>query len=254
MPGFCLTPRTQPSTLEKCGGRVRSLADPGSIRSNVSGISRRCLSILLLATILAPISFSGAAATYSVTIKALQTLYRDEIHACLAYQAYSEKALSEGFPNLAHFFKTLSLSESIHARNLKQALSALGAEVKEGPPSEIRVLSSQENLRHTTEAELQEIDRKYPQSIEAIRPEGCEEAIRALTYAWEGEKQHRGLVERIRSGTGILWGALINVIERTPRRYFVCQHCGSTLTALPKDVCPICRGAVTSYKEVEKSQ
>jgi rubrerythrin len=176
------------------------------------------------------------------------------MQAHLAYQAYSEKAISEGFPTLSHFFKALSLSESIHARNLKQALSALGVEIKEEPLPEIKVLTSQENLRHATEAELQEIDRKYPQAIEAIRPEGHEEAIRAAMQAWEGEKQHRGMVERIRAGTGILWGALINVIEKSPRNYFVCQHCGSTLTALPKDVCPICRGAVTSYKEVEKSQ
>jgi rubrerythrin len=219
----------------------------------MSAISRRHFCIVLLGTILTPLSLPGAGPTYPVTVKVLQALFRDEMLAYAAYLAYSGKAVSEGFPNLGHFFKALAFSESIHARNVKQALSVLGVEVDEEPLPEIKILSSQENLRHATEAELQEIDRKYPQSIEAIRPEGREEAIRALIHAWEGEKQHRGMVDKMRAGTGILWGALINVIERTPRRYFVCQACGSTLTQLPKDICPICQGAVTRYNEVEKT-
>jgi rubrerythrin len=219
----------------------------------MSAISRRSFCIVLLGTILAPLSLPGAGPTHPVTVKVLQTLYRDEMLAHTAYLAYSGKAISEEFPNLGHFFKALASSESIHARNVKQALSSLGADIEEDLLPEVKVLSSQENLKHATEAELQEIDRKYPQSIEAIRPEGREEAIRALIYAWEGEKQHRGMIEKIRAGTGILWGALINVIERTPRRYFVCQACGSTLTQLPKDICPICQGAVTRYREVEKT-
>lgn len=229
-------------------------AKEGALTGVIRRVSRRGLCVVLLWATLAPLSLSGAGTMYPVTAKVLQAVYRDELQARASYLAYSAKATSEGFPNLSYFFKTLAASESIHARNVKEALYSLGVDVREEPLPEIKVLTSQENLRHATEAELQEIDRKYPQAIEAIRPEGHEEAIQALIYAWEGEKQHRGLVERIRSGTGILWGALINVIEKTPRRYYVCQHCGSTLTALPKDACPICRGAVTNYKEVEKPQ
>jgi len=69
---------------------------------------------------------------------------------------------------------------------------------------------------------------------------------------WESEKQHRDLIQKIESGTGVLFGVLTRAIEKRPTRSFVCQNCGSTLQELPKDICPICKSPISQYKEVER--
>jgi rubrerythrin len=197
-------------------------------------------------------SFVDAQIKYPETINVLQTVYRDEIQAHLTYLAYAQKAISENYPNIAHLFISLATSESIHARNFKQLLIDLKVELKESPKPEIKVSTTKENLKNATQTELQEIDHGYPQLVERVRPEGHEAAIRYITYAWESEKQHRELIKKIESGTGILFKMLSGIIEKTPNRYFVCQECGSTIRELPEVACPICKSSVSNYKEIER--
>jgi rubrerythrin len=166
---------------------------------------------------------------YPETISALQTLYQDEVQAFYDYQAYAKKAASEKYPNIARLFITLATSESIHARNFKKVLSGIGVEAEEKSGFEPKVSSTRKNLKLATAVELEEIDNKYPQFIKQIAPENHSEAIQYITYAWEAEKQHRKLLKKIKSGTGIFFGLLTQKIEGSPSPYFVCQNCGSTL-------------------------
>jgi rubrerythrin len=48
----------------------------------------------------------------------------------------------------------------------------------------------------------------------------------------------------------MLFGFLAKKIEESPAHYFVCESCGSTLTELPEDACPICKGTVSRYKKL----
>jgi len=208
--------------------------------------------IFLVLIVFAQASFVDAQIKYPETINVLQTVYRNEIQVHLTYLAYAQKAISENYPNISHLFVSLATSESIHARNFKQLLIDLKVELKEPLRPEIKVSTSKENLKSATQAELQEIDHRYPQLIERVRPEGYEAAIRYITYAWESEKQHRELIKKIESGTGILFKMLSGIIEKTPYRYFVCQECGSTIKELPEVACPICKNSVTNYKEIER--
>jgi rubrerythrin len=184
------------------------------------------------------------------TVGVLQEVYQNESKAHRAYLSYGEKAISENYPNIAHLFTAFAASESIHARNFKQILADLGTEVKEAEP-EVRVLITKENLRHATQVELEEIDQKYPQFLEKIKPERHQAAIEKITYAWKAERQHRALIEKIKSGTGVLFGVLVSTIEKGRNRFFVCQNCGSTLLEFPQGLCPICRGPASQYREVE---
>ena len=207
--------------------------------------------ILCVLIVFIPMALVHAQSNYPETIAVLQTAYQNEIQAHFAYLAYAEKAVSENYPNIAHLFISLASSEAMHARNFRQCLSDLNIEVRE-PKTEIKVSSTKENLKNATQVELQEIDQRYPQFVEKIRSEKHEVAIRNLTYAWESEKQHRALIEKIRSGTGILFGLLASRIEERPFRYFACQTCGSTIRELPKEACPICSVPASQYKEIEK--
>ena len=197
-------------------------------------------------------SLVGAQSKYGKTICALQERYIDEVHAIHKYVAYAEKALSEKYPNIAYLFVALAASESIHARNFKRLLSDLGSEVQEIPQPEFKVSSTKANLKHAATVEIEEVNREYPRLIEHIKREGHEAALRNIAYAWKAEQQHHDLMKKVLSGTGIFFGVLAKRIEKTDIRFFVCQKCGSTLTELPKDNCPICKSCVSKCEEVER--
>jgi len=194
----------------------------------------------------------NAQSRYPETISVLQTLYQDEVQAFNDYQAYSKKAVSEKYPNIAKLFMAIATSESIHARNFKKVLADIGAEAEEVPEFEPKVSSTRKNLKLATAVELEEIDNKYPQLIKQITPENHADAIQYITYAWEAEKQHRALLKKIKSGTGIFFGFLTQKIEGSPSPYFVCQNCGSTLSEIPESACPICGGPSAKYIEIKR--
>jgi len=193
----------------------------------------------------------NAQSRYPETISVLQTLYQDEVQAFNDYQAYAKKAVSEKYPNIAKLFMAIATSESIHARNFKKVLADIGAEAEEVPEFEPKVSSTRKNLKLATAVELEEIDNKYPQLIKQITPENHADAIQYITYAWEAEKQHRALLKKIKSGTGIFFGFLTQKIEGSPSPYFVCQNCGSTLSEIPEATCPICGGPSAKYTEIK---
>lgn len=213
----------------------------------------RCLgiSMILISFFLCLEPAGNAQSRYSETILVLQTLYQDEIQAMHNYLAYAEKAAAEKYPNIAKLFRSLAASESVHARNFETLLSALGEKTKNFPLVKPEVSNTQRHLELSTAVELEEIDKKYPQFIERIKPENYAEAIRYIIYAWKAEKQHRELLKKIRSGTGIFFGLLTKKIEESPSQYFVCQNCGSTLSEIPEVTCPICGGPCSNYQEIK---
>lgn len=192
----------------------------------------------------------NAQSRYRETISILQTLYQDEVQAFKNYQAYAKKAASENYPNIAKLFIAIATSELIHARNFKKILSDLGAEAEKIAGFEPKVSDTRKNLKLATAVELEEIDKRYPQFVEQITPENHAEAIQYINYAWEAEKQHRELLKKIKSGTGIFFGLLTQKIEGSPSPYFVCQNCGSTLSEIPEATCPICGGPSAKYTEI----
>lgn len=208
--------------------------------------------IIFFSLVFMPVLFVYAQSKYSESISGLQKAYMSEMQAHRNYMAYAEKAKSENYPNIAHLFVSFAASESIHAHNMKRMLSDLGMDIKETPGVEVKVLSTKTNLKNALDFELKDIDHRYPEILEQIKPERNEAAIQVVTYAWESEKQHRDLIQKMRSGTGVFFGVLAERIEKSPARYFVCRICGSTVVELPKGDCPICKNSVSNYKEVER--
>ena len=193
-----------------------------------------------------------AQANYPETISVLRTAYQNEMTAFHAYIAYAEKAESEGYPNIAQLFMAIANSESIHARNFKRILTELKVDLKDILPPKITVLTTKENLKYLTEKEIREIDQMYPLLIKRIKPEKHEAAIDTMSWAWKSEEQHRDLLKKIHSGTGMLFKAMAKIIEVTLMHFFVCQVCGSTVLKLPTKACLICGNPVSNYKEMGK--
>jgi rubrerythrin len=218
----------------------------------MKSLNQKILLPLLVLLFFIPAYCVEAQSKYSKTVDALQERYGDEIHTVHIYLAYAQEALSEDYPNIAYLFLAFAASESVHARNFKRLLCDLDVEVKEIPKPEFEVSSTKGHLKNASTLEIEEIDQEYPRVIEYVRPEKHEVAIQDFTYAWKAEKQHLDLLKKVLSGTGIFFGVLAKKIEKTDVQFFVCQRCGSTLTALPEDTCPICKGSVAGYKEVER--
>jgi rubrerythrin len=195
--------------------------------------------------------FVNAQSGYHETIAVLKQSYEDESRVSSTYMAYAQMAKSEGYPNIAKLLVALATSESIHARNFKRVLFEMGVEVKEQPKPELKVTSTKENLKRAADAEMAEIDTKYPQFLRRIKPACHAPGIQNIIYAWESEKQHRDLIKKIQSGTGMFFEVLVKKIEESPTEYFVCQNCGSTRKELPKDTCPICGRLASGYKRIE---
>lgn len=206
--------------------------------------------VLLLLVCIGGNTRADEAVSYPETVKALQERYADEIIAHQKYGHYAQQAEKENYPYTAHLFRSLAASEAVHARNFKRILAELGHKAIAPEIPEFPVTKTKQNIRHASSVEANEIDRKYPAILEAIRSENHEEAIRNITYAWEAERQHRELILKIKKASESWFGLLVGHIEGEPTRYYVCQICGSTLTEPPAKQCPICGHAVSHYTEV----
>jgi rubrerythrin len=193
-----------------------------------------------------------AADQYPETVAVLSSVFEGESRARISYDACSRQALSEGYPNIAYLFSSLSASEAIHAANFRRILATLGTEATDPSPESVVVRKTKQNLKTACDRELEEIDRKYPTLLERMKPEGHAETVRFITYAWEAEKQHRDLLKEILSGTGFFFGTLTRRIEGTPMAFSVCTNCGSTVAERPAERCPICGAPAAGYEELKK--
>lgn len=61
----------------------------------------------------------------SVVIKNLKEAIIGESNAKRKYELFAEKALNEGFPEIAHLFKAISTAESIHIKNHLKAIEEI---------------------------------------------------------------------------------------------------------------------------------
>ncbi len=191
----------------------------------------------------------AADATQPETVSALNERYQDEITAHVAYGAYSNRALADGYPNVAYLFKSLAASEAIHARNFKRILDELGVKAAAVQPRP-RVANTKANIVHATAVEADEIDREYPTLVARIKPENHQAAIDNMTWAWQAEKQHRKLLGRMQDAAQKWFKFLIAHIEGEFVDYHVCQICGSTLVEAPENVCPICGQPASHYQQI----
>ena len=225
---------------------------PGNkVRSKISlqyAILLQCS--MLLVSIFTCSHAVAETSAFPKTVNALQQRYADEISAHRKYGLYAQKAHAEGYPNVAHLFRSLAASEAVHGKNFKRILETLGQQAIVPEMSEIEILTTKEHLKHATTVEAEEIDKEYPKILDSIASENHQQAIESIRYAWESEKQHRDLIVKIQKAISNWFSLVISRIEGRAAHYYVCQVCGSTLTEVPENHCPICNHEIKHYKEV----
>jgi len=233
-----------------CAPPGRFRREDGAVNSaKVIRISASLGLVLLAWPILVSSVPTASGAEYPETKAVLLEVHGRELQARSSYQAYAQKALEENYPNIAHLFTALAVSEAIHAGNMRELLAGLDVAVVDEEPS-VKVYRTKKNLKKAAEVELREINKLYPSYIERITPEKYPPAIEALTHSWKAEKQHREHIERIKVTVDAFFKAMAEKIESTATSYYICEACGSTVREPPKDTCDICGGPALHVRMV----
>jgi rubrerythrin len=191
----------------------------------------------------------ASAVAYPQTVAALGYAFQRETDAHRRYTRFAGAATEEGYRGIAYMFVAFATSEGVHARNFRDLLGRLGSRA-EAAPTAIKPGTTKENLIASLDDEIDSIDSLYPTTLERMRPEGNAEAARLVTFAWNSERQHRDLIQKIRRYSPMLFEKVAKAIDEKTERYFVCQTCGSTLNKVPNPKCPVCGSPSTTYHEV----
>ena len=114
--------------------------------------------------------------TLTNTEKNLWSAIVSEALANLKYNAYAQRAMQEGHPEVAQIFQEVAGSETVHGINHLRVSGDLGSTV--------------ENLRGITVGEAREAAVIYPRMIREALAEGNQEAANSFTMAMEDERLH----------------------------------------------------------------
>ena len=114
--------------------------------------------------------------TLTRTEKNLWNAIVSEALANLKYNAYSQRAMQEGHPEVAQIFQEVAGAETVHGINHLRVTGDMA--------------STAENLRTIIEGEAQEAATIYPMMIREALAEGHQEAADSFTLAMEREHRH----------------------------------------------------------------
>ncbi len=114
--------------------------------------------------------------TLTNTEKNLWNAIVAEALANLKYNAYAQRAMQEGHPEIAQIFQEVAGAETVHGINHLRVSGDLATTV--------------ENLRAIIEGEAKEAAIIYPRMIQEALAEGNQEAADSFTMAMERERHH----------------------------------------------------------------
>ena len=112
----------------------------------------------------------------TTTEKNLWNAIVSEALANLKYNAYAQRAMQEGHPEVAQIFQEVAGAETVHGINHLRVSGDLA--------------STAENLRAIIEGEALEAATIYPRMIREALAEGNQEAADSFTMAMERERRH----------------------------------------------------------------
>jgi rubrerythrin len=155
--------------------------------------------------------------------------FAGESKANRKYEAFAEKAESEGYVNISRLFKAASEAEAIHAKKLLKAMGMIG--------------STMENLEKAVAGETYEYTEMYPKFVEEAEAEKKSDALLAFNYALQAEEVHAGLyseaLKSLKSGQ-----------DMSNRTVWLCPVCGNIFLGQAPEKCPICKVFKKIFREI----
>ncbi len=147
---------------------------------------------------------------------ALHQAFTGEAKAHLRLKVFAEKAMEEGYPQLAKLFRVIAFSEELHG---KRALRLL-KEIK----------TTEENLAESFESETRVAGVAYDAFIKIAEETDDRPASLYFSQSRDAEEIHAKLYKE----------AIDHVLEERETTYYVCDVCGYVSDGILPEVCPIC--------------
>lgn len=191
------------------------------------------------------------AKAYPATIAAMKAGRDIETGVYYHYAEYGRQARREGYLGIAYLFAAVAASEMVHATNFSRLLARLDADVPPAPKPTVTAGPTRENLLRGAKGEIHSVDTFYPGLLEQLAPEGFEDAILAVRWAWESEKQHRDKMQQILRWSPMFFEKVARTIDEKTDRYFVCQTCGATVHTVSMPTCSVCKQPAAQYRLIE---
>lgn len=164
----------------------------------------------------------------ATNIQNMQAAFKGETTASAKYAAYSKKAETEGYHQIALLFLAASKSEKIHANNHKAVIEDAGQKTPTITP-EFTVKTTAENLKDAIAGESYEISTMYPEFLKNANAAGNQLSLMSLNYAYKTEQKHKPLYEKA------LAALQNNTVKSLATVYYICPTCGNTYdTNAPK--------------------
>jgi len=188
---------------------------------------------------------------YPVTVAAMRDARESEMTVYYRYSEFARKAQQEGYHGIAYLFVAFGSAEMIHATNFERILARLNDEVKPIAKPAVTVASTRDNLLVAADIEARSVDEYYPRLLERIRPEGHQDAINAVQFAWGTEQQHREKIRQIQRWSPAFFEQVAKHIDKKTGQYFVCQICGNTVNVVPEGSCPVCKNPSSHFRLID---
>lgn len=109
------------------------------------------------------------------------------------YNAYSEKAKKEGYPQLAKLFKALATAENVHALKFENALATTGKKIVRTEPVFL-LESTEKNLQNAIIEEIVCMDIIYPRYLKQAESSFMKHVENAFWLVNEAEKSHKDML------------------------------------------------------------
>ena len=147
--------------------------------------------------------------TLTRTEKNLWNAIVSEALANLKYNAYSQRAMQEGHPEVAQIFQEVAGAETVHGINHLRVSGDMA--------------STAENLRAIIEGEAREAATIYPRMIREALEEGNQEAADSFNLAMEREHRHLdAFIEALRAWKPSSPPSLLPLVPQLPRKFRSC--------------------------------
>jgi rubrerythrin len=164
------------------------------------------------------------------TSENLQAAFAGESQANRKYLFFAEKAVEEGYKQIARLFRAAADAETVHARNHFKVMQGIG--------------STKENLVAARDGENYEFAEMYPAFIKQAEAEGADKAKGSFEMANKVEQIHHRLFETT-------LGKLEKGEATSEKPIYVCQVCGNTVLGEAPEKCPICGAPRKMFKLIE---
>lgn len=205
----------------------------------------------ILFAVLSMALFAACTPNATQSIENLKAAATGESNASAHYAAYSQKALAEGYVNVANMFAATSYAESRHAAKHLAELAKLG--VKDFTPeiTEAELGTTAENLATAIEGEKYEFTTMYPGFIEVAQQEKASGAEVAFEWAMAAEKKH-----------AVFYQTALDCITSAGNDsavsavWYVCPECGNTLDSqsYTGEACEYCGTVAEQFMVFPKQQ